>query len=127
MEGQPATSAELPHVVAHDSVTGSYFEAMGIPLKAGRYLGPQDASQSERVVVVNETLLERFSQGQNSFGPAHRVGSQNNHGPWMRIVGIVADVKQGPLNTETFPRTVRLRRRSAMRWSRTAYREDYAP
>ena len=105
IEVQPAASAELPHVVAHDWVAGSYFEAMGIPLKAGRYLGPQDASQSERVVVVNETLSKRFWPGQNSLGQRIAWGSQNNHGPWMRIVGIVADVKQGPLNTETFPQT----------------------
>ena len=78
---------------------------MGIPLKAGRYLGPQDASQSERVVVVNETLSKRFWPGQNSLGQRIAWGTQNNHGPWMRIVGIVADVKQGPLNTETFPQT----------------------
>ena len=32
-------------------------------------------------------------------------GGPSSHGPWMRIVGVVADVKQGPLNSQTVPQT----------------------
>lgn len=105
IEVQPAASAALPHVIAHDWIAGGYFDAMGIALTDGRYLGAQDHAQSEPVVVVNETMAQTFWPNQNSIGQRIAWGGPTDHGSWMRIVGIVANVKQGPLNTETFPQT----------------------
>jgi predicted permease len=97
IDAQPAASAGLPHVVAHDWVYGRYFEALGIPLRRGRYLGPQDGEGGERVVVINETMARQFWPGEDPLDRRINNGA--------RIVGIVADVKQGPLNTDTVPQT----------------------
>jgi predicted permease len=97
IDAQPAASADLPHIVSHDWVNGRYFEALGIPLRRGRYLGEQDMASSERVVVINETMARQFWPGEDPLGRHINRGA--------RIVGIVGDVKQGPLNTETFPQT----------------------
>jgi predicted permease len=105
IEAQPPASAELPHVVAHDWTVGRYFEALGIPLKRGRYLGDQDTPASEPVVVINETMAQRFWPGLDPVGQRIAWGGLRDRARWLRIVGIVADVKQGPLNTETFPQT----------------------
>src|SRR6185436_14081094 len=105
IEAQPQASAEIPHIVAHDWVLGRYFEAMGVPLRRGRYLQPEDQATSEPVVVINETLARKFWPGLDPVGQRIAWGGPSQHGPWMRIVGIVADVKQGPLNTETFQQT----------------------
>jgi predicted permease len=105
IEVQPAESAKLPRVVAHDWIGGRYFEAMGIALRRGRYPGPEDHAQSEAVVVINETMARQFWPNQDPLGQRIAWGMPSDHGPWMRIVGIVADVKQGPLNTETVAQT----------------------
>ena len=105
IEIQPDASAELPHVVAHDWIGGRYFEAMGIPVREGRAIGPEDNATSEPVVTINETMARRFWPGSNPLGQRIAWGGRNDHGPWMRIVGIVADVKQGPLNSETVAQT----------------------
>ena len=42
---------------------------------------------------------------QSSLGQRIAWGNTASHGPWMRIVGVVGDVKQGALNTETVPHT----------------------
>ena len=105
IEAQPQASEEIPHVVAPAWTLGHYFEAMGIPLRQGRYLQPEDQPSSEPVVVINETMAKKFWPGLDPVGQRIAWGGPTNHGPWMRIVGIVADVKQGPLNTETFQQT----------------------
>ncbi len=91
--------------VAHDWVLGSYFESLGIPLKRGRYLGAEDTSTSEPVIVINETMARMFWRDGDPVGQRLAWGNPSGHGRWMRIVGVVADVKQGPLNSETVPQT----------------------
>jgi len=105
IELQPPASAEVPHVVAHDWVVGPYFETLGIELKRGRLLRPDDTAATERVVVINETMARLFWPGQDPVGQLIAWGGPSAHAPWMRIVGIVGDVKQGALNTETVQQT----------------------
>ena len=92
---------QLPHSAAQQWVAGQYLQAVGIPLKRGRYFGADDSPQSEPVVIVNETLARLFWGAADPIGQRMAWGSQIDHGPWMRIVGVVGDVKQGPLNTKT--------------------------
>jgi predicted permease len=106
IEMQPAATVDLPHVVAHDWIAGRYFDAMGIAITRGRGIGPEDTADSERVVVINETMARRFWPGEDPLG--RRIawgGSPDHRGPWMRIVGVAADIKQGPLNSDTEPQT----------------------
>jgi putative ABC transport system permease protein len=105
IEAQIPATAQLPHVVAHEWVIGRYFETLGIRLVRGRFLSTQDVLQSERVVVINNTMARRYWLDGDPIGQRVAWGGAKTHGPWMRIVGIVDDVKQGPLNTETVPQT----------------------
>jgi putative ABC transport system permease protein len=105
IEAPPAASQDLPRTIAHDWVAGRFFEAFGIPLKSGRYLVPEDASAAEPVVLVNETMARSYWPGQDPVGRRIAWGIPNDRGPWMRIVGIVGDVKQGALNTATVPQS----------------------
>ncbi|PYR92779.1 MAG: hypothetical protein DMF84_11710 [Acidobacteria bacterium] len=105
IEVPPAASEELQGTIAHDWVTGRSFEALGIPLRSGRYLSPSDSQSSEPVVVINETMARRFWPGQDPVGQRIAWGGPRDHAAWMRIVGVVGDVKQGPLNTQTEPQS----------------------
>jgi putative ABC transport system permease protein len=105
LERESPATVDLPHAVAHEWVTGGYFEAVGIPLKRGRYFSASDARQSEPVAIINETFARRFWGTADPLGQRIAWGNAASHGPWMRIVGVVGDVKQGALNTETVPHT----------------------
>jgi putative ABC transport system permease protein len=105
IEQESPATRELSHSVAPEYVAGRYFEALGVPLKRGRYLGADDAVASEPVAVINETMARRFWGTSDPIGQRIAWGMEAAHGPWMRIVGVVGDVKQGPLNTEIVPQT----------------------
>jgi len=76
------------------NVAGDYFQAMDIPLLAGRLFTPADTAGAQPVVVVNRTLADRFWPGQNPLGRHIRWGLQESPAPWMTVVGVVGDVKQ---------------------------------
>lgn len=105
IENESTATRELSHAVAHDWVLGQYFETLGIVLKRGRFLSSEDHASSEPVVAINETMARRFWPDRDPVGQRLAWGLPADHGPWMRVVGVVADVKQGALNTEIGPQT----------------------
>ena len=72
-------------------VTPDFFEAMGIPLIAGRGFTGSDAADAERVVVVSETMANRVWGGEEVLGRRISVGGRD--GPWYAVVGVVANVR----------------------------------
>ena len=105
IENESTATRALQHSVMHDWVLGQYFETLGIALKRGRFLSSQEQAGSEPVAVINETMARRFWPDRDAVGQRVAWGGPAEHGPWMRVVGVVADVKQGALNAETMPQT----------------------
>jgi predicted permease len=81
------------------NVVGDYFHAMGIPLLRGRYLNEHDTAKSQLVVVVNQKLAQEEWPGQDPIGKRIRIGMQETNTPWLTVVGEVADIKEGSLDT----------------------------
>ena len=76
-------------------VTAGYFEAMRIPLHAGRRFTDEDTADRPLVVIVNETLRR------DAWGDRDPIGSRMTFGGatdrWAEVVGVVADVRHfGP-------------------------------
>jgi len=69
-------------------VSPGYIEALGIPLLSGRDFTEQDRPETSPVGIVNETLARRFFAGRDPVG-----GKIRGDGPWVTIVGMVADSK----------------------------------
>jgi predicted permease len=101
----PSPAAAPPNAVANEWVTGRYFEALGARVIRGRALGPSDTPTSEPVVVINETLAKRYFPGEDPVNRRLAWGGANVHGPWMRIVGVIGDVKQSGLGSPTEQQT----------------------
>jgi putative ABC transport system permease protein len=91
--------------IANDWVTGQYFDALGARVIRGRALGPSDTQTSEPVLAINETLAKRYFPGQDPVNRLVAWGGAKQHGPWMRVVGVMADVKQAGLANATEPQT----------------------
>jgi len=96
---------ELSRVIAATWTAGSYFEALGIPLKRGRFFTDDDGRGGERVVILSEMLAKRLWPNQDPVGRKIKWGIPESRAPWMTIVGVVADVNQSALGTEPIPQT----------------------
>ncbi len=60
VEGYVPDPDQSPRAVYSYSVGGEYFKALGIPLRAGRYLTAADAERPQRVCVVDEDFARRY-------------------------------------------------------------------
>jgi putative ABC transport system permease protein len=81
---------------------GPFFEALGIPLEAGRLLAESDRTDSQLVVVVNRTLARTVWGDQDPVGKRLRWGI-SDAAPWLTVVGVIADVNDGPLGSDPNP------------------------
>jgi len=87
VEGRPVPP-QGPPIVGGRGATPGYFQAMAIPLLAGRQLTDRDDARAPEVVMVNHALAERFLAGGPVVGRRLRDGRD---GPWMQVVGVVGD------------------------------------
>jgi predicted permease len=78
-------------------VGADFFHTMGVPVLAGRDIGPQDVQGSQRVVVVNETLVSRYLPHTNPIG--HRIWKDDP----ATIVGVVADSRYRAVDEDPRP------------------------
>ena len=95
IEGRPGARGANAPVAMVASIEHAYFDAMGIPLVAGRPFEERDDERSPRVVVVNETFARRFYPGADPAREAvgKRMSFRGDEGPWNEIVGVVGDGK----------------------------------
>ncbi len=85
---------------------GNYFQALGIPLLRGRLFTHEDKQGSPRVVIISRSIAERYWPGQEPIGKRLHYGPpQNTDNSWTTIIGVVGDVKHGPLDAPALPAT----------------------
>lgn len=78
------------------SVTPHYFEALGIRLLAGRFFSDADTATSAPVVILSQSLAERYWPGQNPIGHRVKRGRPDAAAPWMEVVGVVGNLRENP-------------------------------
>ena len=83
----------------HSVIYGDYLQAMGIPLLHGRNFTELDGPKSIPVLIVSESLAKKYWPGQDPLGKRLKWGPSESTDPWLTVVGVVGDVKQGPLET----------------------------
>jgi predicted permease len=70
-----------------------YFRVVQIPLVSGREFSEQDRAGAPKVVIVNQSMANRFWPGQDATG--HRVHIWSD---WRTVVGVVRDIKYHRIN-----------------------------
>jgi putative ABC transport system permease protein len=78
------------------AVSPEFFEAFDAVLLAGRSFGPADNSDSEPVAIVNRSFTRRFFGVESPLGERFRLGSGNGNSDWIRIIGVVDDLRMNP-------------------------------
>ncbi len=95
------------------AVSADYLGTMGVPLRRGRMLTPQEINSSQRLAVINETALKLWPQGDDPVGrrvrldeltrPSRSTAKQTNASPYVTIVGVVGDTRNDDLRNEPQP------------------------
>lgn len=88
----PAIQAAEPDGLGVSSyiVGDAFFDALRIPLVAGRAFDGRESSRETRSVVISASLAERFGGPQQAMNQLVRV-----NGAEFRVVGVARDVKLG--------------------------------
>jgi putative ABC transport system permease protein len=111
IDGRPAVRQDERPIAQHIAITSGYFETVRARLIAGRWFTDRDLAATEPVVVVNQTFANRTFPGEDAIG-RRIVSTARNIGPLgqnlleagpFRIVGIVADIHQAPLDQQDEP------------------------
>jgi putative ABC transport system permease protein len=98
--GRWTSSITIPGVEAKEgdqpwsffnAITPGYFEALGIPIKAGRDLSWNDWGGSRKLCLVNEELVNEYLRGANAVGRVMAQGTRSN--PDMEIIGVFGNAR----------------------------------
>jgi predicted permease len=79
-------------------VTPGYLSAMGVQLKDGRDFTWQDRPKTERVVIINQSAVRPFWQGDNPMGRLARISGRD-----VRVIGIIGDVRSHSVEASSGP------------------------
>jgi putative ABC transport system permease protein len=103
IEGQTPDSKERAARADLQPVTGSYFQAMGIPVLSGREFGARDLAAVPDAAIINNALAKKFLPGQDPLGKSIQVQADTARPLSAVIVGVVGDVRQFGLHQEPRP------------------------
>jgi macrolide transport system ATP-binding/permease protein len=82
-------------------VSAGYFQTIGAALLRGRNFSETDDGSKPLVAIVNQAFAGHYFPGEDPLGK-QIIGLGNNAKP-IQIVGLVADIKEGPLDTANRP------------------------
>lgn len=100
VEGQEPDPGSDAKQAALRTVSPGYFRTMGMSLGQGRDFLDTDTDTSPRVVVVDQTLANRYWPHGDAIGKRVRTTGDP---PWLTIVGVVNGVKDQDLATDLQP------------------------
>ncbi|HWN99832.1 MAG TPA: ABC transporter permease, partial [Blastocatellia bacterium] len=91
IEGHPEPPAGTDNPAQWNVITPGYFETTGIRLLEGRGFDERDTADSNKVIIINETLAEKMFPNEDPLGK--RIRSWRDENLLREIVGVVQDVR----------------------------------
>ena len=76
--------------VMFNSATPNYFETIGIPFIKGRLFDDHDQPNTPLVVIINQTMAQKFWPNQDPLGKQVKAGQD---GTVATVIGVVGDAK----------------------------------
>jgi len=94
--GKPALGDHI--AVGNRQVSAGYLNALQARIIRGRDFNASDSASAPRVVIINQSLAQKYFPNENPIG-RQIVFFEKSKEPW-RIVGVVADIQEGALDTD---------------------------
>ena len=85
------------------TVSSDYFNTMQIPLAGGQFFSTEDGPQVTPVVIVNQSMVNRYWSNQDPLGQRIKIGNADSKSPWFTVKGVVKNSTQVALDRETRP------------------------
>jgi macrolide transport system ATP-binding/permease protein len=89
--------------VGYREVSSGYFTTLRARLVRGRYFTEQDDASKPPVIVIDQAFAKEYFPGEDPIGKQVSYADDSLSQPPMQIVGIVDDIKEGPLDRDTWP------------------------
>jgi putative ABC transport system permease protein len=103
IEGDGPDASTSRSLVAEFVVSPTYFRTLHVPVIAGRVFDETDHPTAEPVAIVNQRFASRDWPGTTAIGKRIRLTAPGRDpGPWLTIVGVVANVVQNDRTRRTF-------------------------
>lgn len=104
IQGRPVAKGDEPVEAVGIAMPG-YFEAMRIPLLAGRVFGQQDGLAGPPTIIVNQAFVKKYFPNENPIGKhiQVRMGDDVFEHPVREVVGVVGDIKGRGLTADAEP------------------------
>ncbi len=99
VEGQPLRPGDHDEATRRE-ITPTYFATIGAQMVSGRTFTEDDGLKMH-VAIVNQAMAQKFFAGRDPIGK--RIRYTGGTGPTIEIIGIVKNIKEGPLNDATRP------------------------
>jgi predicted permease len=103
VEGRPALKASEASAADLQIASSDYFRTLRIPLIAGRVYSDADNASAARVAVIGRSMASHFWPGGDALGQRIKLGAADSAEPWIRVVGVVEDVRQNWWNPAARP------------------------
>jgi predicted permease len=84
-------------------VTSEYFQAMAIPVVAGRTFTEADTETSRPVGMIDRQLATRVWPNESPVGKRFRIAVKGFDMPWTEIIGVVGHVRNDGMDVDTRP------------------------
>jgi macrolide transport system ATP-binding/permease protein len=81
-------------------VSAGYFQTLRARLVRGRYFQEWEDASKPRVMIINRAFARRYFPGEDPIGKEIRFDASE---PVIEIVGLVDDIKEGPLDKQVQP------------------------
>lgn len=98
IEDHPLERGQMPPMFWYSTVSDGYFEAMRIPIVAGRSFESFDGDAGRRNVIVSEDLARHVWPDADPIGRRIRPATQDTG--WYTIVGVAGSVRDQTLERE---------------------------
>jgi predicted permease len=83
-------------------ISGHYFQAMKIPLREGRFFNVDDIAGKPHVAIVDDHMAQQLWPNQDPIGKRLHIGGiAETSSPWITVVGVVGEVKQYTLDSDS--------------------------
>jgi putative ABC transport system permease protein len=102
VEGQPDPGRGHRPGASYSVACPDYFKALGVPLLAGREFTHQDTVGAPGVIIVNQSMAQKFWPKDDPVGKRIREDSG-----WFTVVGVVGNVRHWGLDNENQPQFFR--------------------
>jgi len=82
--------------------TAGLVDALGIPMRRGRFFTEDDTGNAPAVVVINQAFVDKYLPGQDPIGHILSMAKKGRFAE-MHIIGVIGDMKQYKVTDATMP------------------------